>query len=322
MISWRRVDGLQDLPCLAVPQDSSPRGTSSAVLTEWVRENPKEIEEKLQTHGAVLFRGFSFEGVKDFDGFAAVFCPRRLEYVGGNSPRTKVQGGVYTATEYPNSATISLHNEASYLSCMPRSILFYCQTAPTDRGQTPLASSRRIFQKIDPSIRERFQSKRIMYVNNLHGGYGFGRSWQNVFQTEDRGQVEAWLNERGYEYVWKTNGGLRTSIVGEGVAKHPETQAEVWVNQAEQWHPSSLDLKTRNALLSLLKSEEEFPHSAFYGDGSPLQDIELERIRSVLAEEEIIFKWSPKDVLLCDNYLVAHGRQPYTGERKILVALG
>jgi alpha-ketoglutarate-dependent taurine dioxygenase len=28
------------------------------------------------------------------------------------------------------------------------------------------------------------------------------------------------------------------------------------------------------------------------------------------------------DVLLCDNFLVMHGRQPFSGDRKIVVAMG
>jgi alpha-ketoglutarate-dependent taurine dioxygenase len=321
MVQWSEVSGQCRLPCIATPQGSSGRETSSAALTAWVVKYPQAVTEKLVACGAVLFRGFSFENIEAFDEFANAFCPARQDYIGGNSPRTRVINGVYTATEYPNGAKISLHNEASYLRSMPRYIIFYCEKPPKRGGQTPLADCRKIFRGIDPSIRERFVSKRIKYVNNLHGGYGFGRSWRDVFQTEDKREVEQWLEMRGYEFCWKADGGLRTLIVGDGTAKHPETKEDVWINQAEQWHPSSLDPRARKALLSLLK-EEDLPHNAYFGDGTPLTETDLEHIRRVLTEQEVVFEWAEKDVLLCDNYLVAHGRQPFTGERKILVALG
>lgn len=74
-------------------------------------------------------------------------------------------------------------------------------------------------------------------------------------------------------------------------------------------------------LLSIL-GEEELPHNAFLGDGSPLSKSDLENIRTAMAAEERVFKWQAGDVLLCDNLLVMHGRQPYSGDRKILVSMG
>jgi Taurine catabolism dioxygenase TauD, TfdA family len=321
MVEWLDISGGRSLPCIATPRRSNGRESPCFALAEWVKENPRIVTEKLETYGAVLFRGFSFESIEAFDEFANVFCPARQDYIGGNSPRTRIKDGVYTATEYPNSAKISLHNEASYLKSMPRHIMFYCKTPPERGGQTPLADCRKVFLGIDPSIRERFVSKRIKYVNNLHGGYGFGRSWLDVFQTEDKREVEQWLETRGYEFYWKADGGLRTSIVGDAAAKHPETKEDVWINQAEQWHPSSLDPRASKALFSLLK-EEDLPHNAYFGDGASMMETDLEHIRQVLAEQEVVFEWAEKDVLLCDNYLVAHGRQPFIGERKIFVALG
>ena len=37
---------------------------------------------------------------------------------------------------------------------------------------------------------------------------------------------------------------------------------------------------------------------------------------------EVVFPWQAGDVMLVDNVATAHGRNPYQGERKLLVALG
>lgn len=37
--------------------------------------------------------------------------------------------------------------------------------------------------------------------------------------------------------------------------------------------------------------------------------------------EEVAFPWQPGDVLVVDNMLVSHGRRPFSGERRILVAM-
>jgi alpha-ketoglutarate-dependent taurine dioxygenase len=48
----------------------------------------------------------------------------------------------------------------------------------------------------------------------------------------------------------------------------------------------------------------------------------MERILDVYRELEVSFRWEQGDVMLLDNILAAHGRNPFTGERKLLVALG
>ena len=51
-------------------------------------------------------------------------------------------------------------------------------------------------------MREEFQRKRIMYVRNY--GDGMGLPWQTVFQSEDRGEVEAYCAKIGIQAEWKS----------------------------------------------------------------------------------------------------------------------
>lgn len=39
-------------------------------------------------------------------------------------------------------------------------------------------------------------------------------------------------------------------------------------------------------------------------------------------EETICFAWQQGDLLMIDNMLVAHGRNPFDGPRRILAAMG
>jgi hypothetical protein len=47
----------------------------------------------------------------------------------------------------------------------------------------------------------------------------------------------------------------------------------------------------------------------------------LDLIRSAYEQTKIKFPWQKNDVLLLDNMLFSHGREPYTGARKVLVGM-
>ncbi len=85
-------------------------------------------------------------------------------------------------------------------------------------------------------------------------------------------------------------------------------------------HVSRLPADVREALLSIF-NEDELPRNVFYGDGTPIEASDLDRICEVYELEKIIFRWHEGDVLLLDNMLAAHGRNPFTGERKVVVGM-
>jgi alpha-ketoglutarate-dependent taurine dioxygenase len=47
----------------------------------------------------------------------------------------------------------------------------------------------------------------------------------------------------------------------------------------------------------------------------------MDEIRGAYDSETVKFDWQRGDLLLVDNMLVAHGREPFTGNRKVLVAM-
>jgi hypothetical protein len=67
--------------------------------------------------------------------------------------------------------------------------------------------------------------------------------------------------------------------------------------------------------------EEEFRLNARFADGSPLYVSTLDEIRETLRKEMVIFPWLKGDILILDNLLTAHGRMPFSGTRKIVLAM-
>lgn len=287
-------------------------------LTEWTSNNRDLIVQKLRTHGAILFRGFNPNSVEQFEQFLRVLIGDLLPYSYRSTPRSEVSGRIYTSTEYPAHQSIPLHNEMSYTREWPAMLGFFCVEAAPEGGETPIADSRRVFNSIAPSIRETFINKGVMYVRNY--GEALDLSWQNVFQTNDRAEVEAYCRKADIQFEWKDNDILRTSQVCQAVANHPQTGEPVWFNQAHLFHVSSLESDVRESLLSLAAGEP--PRNAYYGDGTPIEESALEQIREIYTKEAVVFSWQKHDILLLDNMLAAHGRRPFRGARKIVVGMG
>jgi hypothetical protein len=86
-------------------------------------------------------------------------------------------------------------------------------------------------------------------------------------------------------------------------------------------HISCLDAATRASLLSVF-GKENLPRNVYYGDGTPIEDSVMEEIQAVYAQAAVSFPWQAGDILMLDNMLAAHSRNPFIGSRKIVVAMG
>ncbi|MBF7140783.1 MULTISPECIES: TauD/TfdA family dioxygenase [Pseudomonas] len=277
-----------------------------------------QINAALARDGGVLLRGFSAMSIQRFHDFAKGFGAPLLSYEFGSTPRSEVEKGVYSSTEYPKHQWIPQHNEQAYTTQWPMKIWFYCDVAPTDRGQTPVADSRAIFRYLDPALRERFEARELMYVRNF--GSGLDLPWEQVFNTEDPAQVEAYCREHGIEWEWLEDDCLRIRQRCQAVTRHPQTGEKVWFNQAHLFHISALDAATREALLEIV-DEEDLPRNVFYGDGEPIADADLDHVRAVYAAHRLDFPWQQGDVMMLDNMLMTHGRAPFSGDRRVVVAM-
>lgn len=276
------------------------------------------VAAELRRAGAVLFRGFSVPSPVDFKKFAAGFGKPLANYEFASTPRSKVFPGVYTSTEYPAHQSIPLHNEQSYTRQWPSYIWFHCIKPSASGGETPIADSRLVYQRIAPELREEFARKELLYVRNYSAALDL--PWQRVFNTEDRSDVERYCATQGIEWEWKTDGELRTRQRCQAVLQHPETGDWVWFNQAHLFHISAVEAEVRASMLQAL-GEDNLPRNVTFGDGTRLADEKLDAIRAVYRDTAIAFPWQAGDVLMLDNLLVAHGRNPFSGDRKVIVAM-
>jgi hypothetical protein len=286
--------------------------------SEWAACNVALIQHHLDCAGAILFRGFRIPDAGAFRSFVAGVSPSFMDYRERAAPRRERLENIYTSTEFPPEYPIPMHHELAFAYRWPFKIWFYCSTPSETGGATPIAHDREFLKLLDPEIFAEFKRKGVMYVRNF--GPVLDISWQEAFQTDRQDAVEAYCRAAGLICQWSDKQRLRTIRQAPAIRKHPKTGEPAWFNHAHLFHIVNIEPTLRDELVSEL-DPEEYPRNVFYGDGTPIDGATIEEIKRTYECAAVRFDWQPGDVLLLDNNAVAHGRDPFTGNRLILVAM-
>lgn len=284
---------------------------------EWAQENREVVKAFLDKTGLLLIRGFESVEEDDFGTILSLlFGEELIDYAYRSTPRTELKNKIYTATEYHHTEWIPQHNENAYSNKWPGRIGFLCKIKAEKMGNTPISDSRTAYNEIPVEIRDEFEKKNLMYVRNYSD---IDLPWEEVFQTNNKSEVEAYCKANNILAEWTSNG-LRTKQVNRATLIHPDTEEKLWFNQAHLFHVSNLNNELREDLLAIL-GEENLPRNTYFGDGTPIDPEVLDVIRGIYDKTKITFDWQKNDLLLLDNMLYTHGREPFEGKRKVLVGM-
>jgi alpha-ketoglutarate-dependent taurine dioxygenase len=311
-----RVEGARAPDRPALPLVVSSRDPELA-LTAVIGERRALLTDALDRYGAVLMRGFRVGGVDGFEAVCESTGGRLMEYRDRATPRSVVAGRVLTATDYPANVAICLHNENVFAARFPQRLFFHCMQPAAEGGQTPLADVRRVYARIPLDVRDEFERRGVLYLRRFGGR--FGLDWRDAFQTDDRGALERYLAAAAIEWEWQGDV-LRTRQRRPAVAAHPRTHERSWLNHAVTLHVSSLEPGKRRMLLKMF-GERDLPNNVFYGDDAAIEDEVIEIVRAAYETEAVALDWELGDVLIVDNLSVAHGRRPFRGGRRLVVAM-
>ena len=300
------------LPLIVVPH------LGGESISEYISQHREEIDGALMKHGAILFRGFGVMGPPQLAEMVQHVSGPLMDYRDRATKRSKVGDQVFTSTEAPSHFHIQLHNENSFAPEWPLRVFFHCIIAAESGGRTPLSDMRKVFRDIDPVLRQRFEEHGVLYIRNF--GTGPGMTWREGFQVATEAELERYCRQADMELEWTGTDRVRTLQKRPAVAVHPRTGEPVWFNHVAVLHASALDTALRD-LLVRQNRERSLPHHAFFGDGSPIENSEIDHIREVLNRHTVKFDWEEGDMLVVDNMLVAHGREPFKGKRKVIVAM-
>lgn len=305
------VDSSYEFPLILKPRQNGS-GFQSLLA-----DHKDAIESYLKEYGAVMFKGLGIQGIEDFNRAASTFGSL-IDYKERSSPRRSVADKIYTSTDHPADQVINMHNENSYSRSWPLKIAFYCLKPSISGGETPLADSRRVLKMLSEKTKAKFIERGVKYIRNLNTSLGL--DWQAVFQTADKRKVEDYCLTNEIDFEWLGNDRLRLTYATPAVRKHPQTGELVWFNHAFFFNLYSLPADFVEDILTVM-SLDEFAFLSYYGDGSEIELEVIEEIRSIYNTISVKPKWEKGDFVLVDNMLTAHGRNSYTGDRKILVAM-
>lgn len=322
---------LQKLPLVIEPSESL---ASCEAFCGWLHERREHFHQELLKYGGLLFRGFPLQGASDFAAaIDHLALGRAVPYVGGDSPRKKIQGAVYTSTEAPPSIKIPLHNELSFVKNYPNHIYFFCEVAPQVDGETILGDARAIYQAVDPSVRERLETKGIKYVSAyyykstlmelLNRWQRSHKSWPEVFETDSKEELERACRAHEFGFEWTRKDWVRIEQVRPATLVHPLTGERVWFNQIHlyDFNPRLLGFLRYVGAKIVYAPKHRRLHEVFYADGTPIPREDIYHLLDVLDQNTIRFPWERGDFLVLDNVLAMHGRATFTGPRRILAAM-
>lgn len=284
----------------------------------WARAHRPLIESSLLTHAGLLLRNFGLKTPQEFESFAEAIEP---ELFGDYGDLPKKEGGrnTYRSTPYPERQMILFHNESAHLERWPRKQWFFCEQPSPVGGATPIVDCREMLRRLPADLVEEFERKGLLYIRTFTPRLDV--SWQDFFKTTEHAEVEARLTRTGTRFRWLDEATLQTRHRCPAVIRHPITGERVFFNQVQLHHLSCLDPEVRTDLQSLV-GLDRMPRHVTFGDGSEIPDEVMAIVGATYEACAVRLPWRQGDIIMLDNMLAAHARDPYEGPRKIVVAMG
>jgi len=286
------------------------------------------LTQKLARHGTLLFRGLPIYNAEDFSKFAHAFGYKPHEIIGIVVDRPIIAPNVAPANEAPKEVLIYNHNESPQVPHAPEYIFFYSHRAPAKGGETPISSSLELFHRAQQEIPEfviELSEKGILSKVTYKVGkeYEGGSTLQQAFgkdfeegddEVTKRKKIEAQIARygRGKHTTWEwTDDGVILTHRLPAIRTQPETKLPTLFTGLAAYYKY---LHGKNTARKNVTSQ-------LFGDGTPIPEKYLAHLAKLTEEIRVLHKWQRGDILVFDNIIAQHGREPWEGEQSDRVVL-
>ncbi|GAA0908461.1 TauD/TfdA family dioxygenase [Virgisporangium aurantiacum] len=286
---------------------------------DWLRAHREAVRSVVTRTGAVVVRGLAIVD----DGSFAAACHavtdttvREREPFAPREPRPGA-GIAHSSAAWPPDQPMCMHHEGSYGREVPGLMLFGCLVAPASGGAIALADGAAVLRDLPPTLVDRFAREGWRLIRNHNGFIGVG--WQDAYGVTELDALADHCRAEDIELTLTPDGTVRTSRRRPAVVAHPETGEPVWFNQIAFLNEWTMEPAVREYLVAEF-GPEGLPYTTTYGNGDPLDEATVALINDVYAAHTVREPLRAGDLSIVDNLRTAHSRDPYTGDREVVVA--
>lgn len=335
----------QEIPEFGIEISSSDVGIASddkAAQLAYFQKNAMEMKQKMEDHGAVIFRNFDL--MKEQDGFQDFYnalemkpCQDPLQSVSARPTADgKKTSAVYEAVnkESRKNFFIGMHNEFVGTRA-PRAAAFVCFKPADEGGEFLIADGRRMFRDLDSDLVEELYNRSIRYSVMELPFFGWIDNLPEPIQAPAmvgmKGLVSAAINAKvdfDVDMLWGEGGYdnkrmLQARSPGQPpIVQHPVSGEPTWFCNVHS-HSSKLR-KNRESQYGAERFEDGASQinksDMYFGDDGLISDEQLQEMDDVTMKNVRYVKMNKGDVVLLDNYKCMHGRNVFDGKRKHAVA--
>lgn len=276
----------------------------------WFGYNRAALLERVKEAGWALVRGVP---VADAQGFAEAIQGLGIPLAGHYSdlpfhPETE---HVFHTTAYPKADEILFHNESAHQRSAPR-LLFFCCIAPASSGgETPISDGVAALGFLPDGLLRRLRDRGLLYKRRFRPGLDV--DWHSALGTSNRDAVEAIYAADGVAFDWRQDGGLAIKCAVPALALSLGC-GEALCHQVALFHPYFLPPEVRELMVQAY-GDDELPRTIAFGDGAPMPDADAWALHEASLKSAFVFAWRQGDILILDNFRMAHGRRSYSGDR-------
>lgn len=300
----------------------------------------KILTKQLALHGALLFRGLPIHSASDFSAFEHAFGYRPHEIIGIVVDRPLLAPNVAPANEAPREVRIYNHNESPQVPHAPEYIFFYAHRAPRagSGGETPVSSSLELFHRAREQMPEFIAAlaekgilSRVTYRTGRQytGGSTLREAFGKMVAEGDdragrRAKMEAQIARYGrgphttWDWAQDDDGDDVLTLTHHlpAVRTQPGTGLPTLFTALAAYYRNAQQAASNTTSAARAKTTQQL-----YGDGTAIPEEYLRALAEITDDIRVLHRWERGDVLVFDNIIAQHGREPWEGEQGDRVVL-